>query len=615
MSVSRRSIVGLAGAVIALVSLQAGAANITVSTDITTTQSWSSNNVYTLTKPIFVRNGATLTIGPGTVIRGEKEVTTDPGALVVSRGAKIRAMGTAEAPIVMTDISDNLVAGSVATGRYASINNGWTERWGGLILLGETYIATGVDTNTPSPDCALELQIEGLEPFGEFSKYGGCDDDDDSGEVHFVNIRYGGFELGDANEINGLTMGAVGRGTEIDHVEVFQNKDDGFEFFGGTVNTKYMVVWMVGDDGFDWDEGFRGKGQFWLNVQGPIGEADKSDKGAEMDGAGGDSSQPSAIPTIYNTTYVGHGKGLLMNSVPDKNTPLHFRDGTGGRYFNSLFMDFPGACALIEGDPNSPKYEAADNFVTPYDTSVVLNGVPGLYNHEENGSMRGMIANSLFWNMGTNVAIGIAANTNDLGVAWGASTGDGDKPHYAYPLFTDGTLSNLYDATAPAWDGFGIANGAPVEFFARDLSITNQSKYIPVTSIDPRLPVGSGYLSGGRVPPQDGFFTGLTMKGAFGRRAWAAEWTTAAKLFGLDFDGAPFSNYDEFETVITDGYTTATIEFPTVSAVEYTIESSVDFVTWVTEDTLTGTGATVVWTDTSATVGEKFYRVTTAVTP
>ena len=134
------------------------------------------------------------------------------------------------------------------------------------------------------------MQIEGLTPAGGLGLYGDCRTRGlpelrrrRQRPLRYISIRYGGFNLSANNEINGLTLGAVGRETDIDFVEVFQNKDDGIEFFGGTVNVKNLIVADGGDDGVDYDEGFRGKVQFVLVLQGTPG-ADKSDKAGEHDG-------------------------------------------------------------------------------------------------------------------------------------------------------------------------------------------------------------------------------------------------------------------------------------------------------------------------------------------
>ena len=503
---------------------------------ITTSQTWTANNVYILDKLIFVTAPAKLTIEPGTIIRGEPFTTggtsvlnpADPGALIIARGAKIRALGTRENPIVFTCEGDDNIGANPGTGVWAQKNNGIGKKWGGVILLGRTYIATNVgEPGTPSPDPSLQLQIEGIESYGDISKYGGGDDDDNSGEMHYCSIRYGGYILGAANEINGLTLGAVGRGTQIDHIEVYHNADDDYEMFGGTVNLKYLVAWSSTDDGFDTDEGYRGKGQFFLRAQGPLAQVgEKSDKGTEEDGGMGDLSQPSSIPTWYNWTEVGMGK----ESGQKKNTAIMMRDGTGGRFYNCLFMDFGGACALIEGDlpGGSPDGDgdAADKFGTPYVNNAY-------YTHEAIGldgvqSMKGEMKYNVWWKMGTNVAFGCAANTNLLAGVWGADGTDGNKAHYGYPLFTDATLKNFYLDEA--------AFLSPVSTLTRSLvgyTHSDGKTYYAVDTLNPlpRAGYDTALMTFGRVPPNDGFYTPVAFIGAFGNgKNWAAGWTLASRL-------------------------------------------------------------------------------------
>ncbi|MGH9867822.1 MAG: hypothetical protein ACREAA_06625, partial [Candidatus Polarisedimenticolia bacterium] len=331
------------------------AAEVDITANITASETWTSNNEYILTQPIYVTNGATLTIEPGTVVRGEPSDSGDPnnpnpGTLIIARGSKLRALGTVDNPIVFTDLFDDNVHGNPGTDPYDRLENalGLTGQWGGVILLGRTYVA---NNTLAGPNAAREVQIEGLTSVGSLGLYGnGGNDDDDSGTLTYVSIRYGGFNLAPNNEINGLTLGAVGRQTDIDFVEVMQNKDDGIEFFGGTVNVKHVIAVAGGDDSIDYDEGYRGKGQFILLVQGTPGP-DKSDKGAEQDGGNNpDGSQPFATPAFYNVTMVGLG-GDVSETYTAKatNTALHFRDNAAGRYYNSFVADFGGAPLCIEG--------------------------------------------------------------------------------------------------------------------------------------------------------------------------------------------------------------------------------------------------------------------------
>ena len=276
----------------------------------TGTTTWKTGETYFLEGFVYVNEGQTLTIEPGCVIKGKPGQGENASALIVARGAKILAEGTAESPIVFTAKADDL-NGSVSV----------TDRglWGGLIVLGKAGL-----NSTPG-----ESQIEGIPTNEPRGRYGGDDDTDNSGIVKYVSIRHGGTDIGSGNEINGLTLGGVGSATEIDYVEVIANKDDGVEFFGGAPQLKHILVAYVGDDSFDYDEGFRGKGQFWCAIQDP----NEGDRLGEHDGGTDpETGNPYAIPTIYNATYFGRGSDAGKRTIT-------FRDNAGGHYLNSIFTN------------------------------------------------------------------------------------------------------------------------------------------------------------------------------------------------------------------------------------------------------------------------------------
>ena len=285
------------------------------------TVNWTKDNEYLLDGFVFVEDGATLNIEAGTIIKGKAAPSTGDltSALVIAMGGKINATGTADEPIIFTAESDN--------GALSYDDRGL---WGGLLLLGRATIARDVETD----------QIEGIPASETRARYGGTDDSDNSGTLEYVSIRHGGAALTDGNEINGLTLGGVGNGTTIHHIEVFSNLDDGIEWFGGTVDCKYLAVSYCGDDCMDYDYGWRGKGQHWFALIG----ADKGDNAGEHDGAKPDSETPFSKPTIYNATYIGSGQdGDAKNS-----TCLHFRDAAGGTYANSIFIGFKNHAIEVE---------------------------------------------------------------------------------------------------------------------------------------------------------------------------------------------------------------------------------------------------------------------------
>lgn len=269
---------------------------------------WTADNTYIIDGFVFVNEGQTLNIEAGTIIQGKAGEDVDASALVVARGATINAMGTEDNPIIFTYEGDN-------GGEMPNVRG----QWGGLILLGSAEL-----NSTPG-----ESAIEGIPTDETRGLYGGSDNADNSGTLRYVSIRHGGTNIGSDNEINGLTLGGVGSGTTIEYVEVIGNQDDGVEWFGGTVNAKHLIVAFCGDDGLDYDEGFRGATQFVIVHQDPAPEA--ADRGGEHDGGTDpEVGRPYATPQYFNVTSVGNtGERALT-----------FRDNAGGQYHNSIFVNY-----------------------------------------------------------------------------------------------------------------------------------------------------------------------------------------------------------------------------------------------------------------------------------
>jgi trimeric autotransporter adhesin len=336
------------------------AVDIPVTSDITTDTMWTADNAYILGKPIFVKNGATLTIEPGTTVYGYEDVPNSSfGSLVITRGCKLMAEGTPTKPIVFTALAERDGV-ALQGGGTRPIELTDVSLWGGVILLGQAILNTP-DNPIINPTAPVigTFKIEGFPAEGgaDDITYGGDNDDDNSGVLRFVSIRYGGFEFQQDEEINGLSLGAVGRGTTIEFVEVFNNSDDGVELFGGTVNLKYMVMAFNEDESFDWDQGWRGKGQFWFAIQKDVGNG--SNYGAEMDGGDGADKtlMPYAIPMIYNATYIGSGVG---GSNPQDNATWRMKDNTGGFYYNSIFTDYKDYAIRIDDDTTKAQYAAGN---------------------------------------------------------------------------------------------------------------------------------------------------------------------------------------------------------------------------------------------------------------
>ena len=296
----------------------------------TGTNTWTKNNTYILDGFVFVNSGQTLTIEPGTVIKGKPGTGASASALIVAKGGKINACGTAVEPIIFTFEADPL---------DGSVGVTTTGQWGGLIILGDAVLNT----------VPASQNIEGIPTSEPRGAYGGANDADNSGSLCYVSIRHGGTDIGAGNEINGLTLGGVGSGTTIHHIEVVANADDGVEFFGGNPNLKHILVSNVGDDSYDYDQGYRGKGQFWVAI-----ENANSDRGGEHDGGTSpENGTPYATPVIYNATYIGNGTSRAIT----------FRDNAGGEYHNSVFHDFGKGIDiedLASGEDSKSRLDAGD---------------------------------------------------------------------------------------------------------------------------------------------------------------------------------------------------------------------------------------------------------------
>lgn len=270
---------------------------------------WTKDNTYILDGFVFVNDGQTLNIEAGTVIKGKSGEAENASALIIAQGGKIMAMGTAAEPIIFTAEGDDGSGQSPATRGL----------WGGLIILGKAGL-----NSTPGTSA-----IEGIPTNEPRGTYGGSDDADNSGVLTYVSIRHGGTNIGEDNEINGLTLGGVGTGTTIDYVEIIANKDDGVEWFGGTVNAKHILSIFCGDDALDYDEGFRGQTQYVVIHQDP--SADAADRGGEHDGGTDpETGSPYATPVFVNVTSIGN---------PDSRA-ITFRDNAGGQYHNSIFINY-----------------------------------------------------------------------------------------------------------------------------------------------------------------------------------------------------------------------------------------------------------------------------------
>ncbi|MBN1338713.1 MAG: hypothetical protein JXA03_05280 [Bacteroidales bacterium] len=218
---------------------------IIVSQNISANTTWTTGKVYILSSRISVLSGVTLTIQPGVIVKGEAGTGANATALIIARGGMIMAEGTETQPIIFTSIADEIKPGQIASPNLDPDLNGL---WGGILVLGTAPISADAES----------VQIEGIPPSDQNGLYGGTDPQSNSGVIRYVSIRHGGANIGEGNEINGLTLGGVGSGTIIENVEIIANQDDGIEWFGGTVNVKNAIVWNAGDDAIDTDQSWAG---------------------------------------------------------------------------------------------------------------------------------------------------------------------------------------------------------------------------------------------------------------------------------------------------------------------------------------------------------------------
>ena len=299
---------------------------------ISENQTWTASSIHVLQNRVIVQPGVTLKIEPGTIIKGEAGQEANASALIIARGAKINAQGTIDNPIIFTSVADEIALGQkFGTNLSTTKTKGF---WGGLIILGDAPI---------SPKTGTTEQIEGVPADVIEGNYGGSNPADNSGVLTYVSIRFGGTLIGEGNEINGLTLGGVGSGTKIDHIEVIGTMDDGIEFFGGSVNVTNALVAFQGDDGFDVDQAYTGILSNFIY----LGGAD-SDHALEIDGPEGSENSEGAF-IFRNGSLMGNAK---IGEYVD------FRSNAQGTVENCYFFGF-NANADIELDDE----KSSTNFI------------------------------------------------------------------------------------------------------------------------------------------------------------------------------------------------------------------------------------------------------------
>ena len=314
---------------------------IVVTGEIASTETWTSANYYVLRGAVFVRAGATLNIQAGTHVIGE---SGSVGTLIVLRGGRLNAIGTPQAPVVFT--SDQ-APGTRGRGD-----------WGGLIINGRARVNFG------SGEAAGE---------GDTGVYGGTDDNDNSGILRYVRVEFSGVEFSPDNELNGIAFQAVGRGTQVDHVQAHMSRDDAMEWFGGTVDGKFLVMSNAADDSVDWTFGWTGRLQFVAVTQ----RGDDADNGIEADNNEFNNEVlPRSHPQIYNITLCGDPD---RNEGGESPRGANLRRGTAFTIRNFLVTGFktvgfqisdPSTTAQVTNGVSQMGAGVAWNIATPMHSSV-----------------------------------------------------------------------------------------------------------------------------------------------------------------------------------------------------------------------------------------------------
>lgn len=304
---------------------------VIISGPIDNDRTFSADSVYYLDGYVFVESG-TLTIEPGTVILAFEDPSSvaegNETSLIITRNAQIDAQGTPENPIIFTsELDEEPFGGEI------NLNETNSKLWAGLIILGNAPAYSNGNTDA--------IQIEGIVDADDRSQYGGTEENDNSGTLKYISIRFSGAEIGPGDEIQGLTLGGVGRGTVIEYIDIFVSADDGIEIFGGTVDIKNISVAFAEDDSFDFDLGWTGTGQYLFALQGGNG----SDKVGEWDGANPDNAPLYSTARMYNMTLIGRG---LDVSGGENNPGIMMRDGSAYSIYNSIITDLNGVGIQIE---------------------------------------------------------------------------------------------------------------------------------------------------------------------------------------------------------------------------------------------------------------------------
>jgi len=506
--VNSRPIVDLAGAAYSVVGGGNDGDLTANNTILDCTKRWK------LSKKTYVPAGKTLTILPGTVVIGADVNSTSGGtaagqaaALIVEKDGKIVASGTESCPIVFTADADPM------DGTYSISNRG---KWGGIAILGKAQNNLTLAANGPFDGagklavadgigvCEGYLASDGRNQFGVTPA--NFDNTDNSGVLRYVSIRHAGDIVGSGNELNGLTLASVGSGTTIDHIEIVACDDDNIEFFGGTVNVKYVVGLYGADDMFDYDLGYSGKAQFVFGLQADSTISPTADNGIEADADDQRSNlTPRSHPKLYNFTMIGNGR-YLNTGDNTGHCGIQDKELTEGEVYNSVIAKFNHGLNFFTktgaNNSRSINFEAYNNWAagfSPYSGTLIASCNTFVGNNDNlrldaQRTASGTAAGSALY---YSKAKGIAPSATDLA----KFTADG----------------NLTPASIAGFDySFGITASTNV--------VTDKYNAVPNLLTD---------VATSCTPPNDGFFTAAGYRGAFepGKKNWMAGWTSLS-LYG-----------------------------------------------------------------------------------
>ena len=579
--------------VMALINAGAGVDNTSGNAD---------DGTYEISSVNVTGGGTFYTTAPAvTLTQPAGNVPTTPG--VVSTSAKLVGTSVAQITVSNPGTGFTIVPAVALTGGGGS---GATAR----ANLGGTFADP---TASPLTSGVGSNFIEGFQTIdgttlgqGSGSIYGGSDDNDNSGHIRFASIRYGGFILSPNNEINGLTTGATGRGTNFEFIEVVNNADDDFEHFGGLCNMKYVAGLFGGDDGIDIDQGYRGKIQFALQVQNNAfnlngstatgrSTSNAGDNLGEFDGSESpNTSKPYSVWTMFNFTGIGVGYGTA--SQTDKSGP-NFKDNAGGKMFNSLFVNVPKGAVQIQGTSASQSgAHAIARFQEIRTTGGEFNELGAVGAAFEPDA----ILNYVTWmRCGLNSTTDVATDAQLFPTTSGRTTSGGNAINDANIVAKIKTNNgnNIFQA------GIDLEN---INVFTLDPRLKSDVAS-RTNGVSPRTgasSVGSGTAGAVAGAVDRGtFFTDNTFRGAMKDCNWLNGWSLLNEWGTM----SEANNTLIPDVTLNRSSGKLMVSFAGVVGVQYSVETSTDNKTFTPKQTITGAASNTV--DLGASSALTFVRV------